>query len=187
MILEGIVTTMNSDGTVRIAAMGPFVEPAMKRLIVRPFTTSRTFENLSRTRQGVFHVTDDAELLARAALHRWDALPALKPATQVAGMILTDACRWYGFDVESIDQQELRATCCCRVVEQGFQREFFGWNRAKHAVLEAAILATRVHLLEASLLREELSRLTVLIEKTGGDAERRAFDLLRSHILESLS
>ena len=33
------------------------------------------------------------------------------------------------------------------IVHRGFRREFIGFNRARHAVLEAAIYATRVHML----------------------------------------
>ena len=57
VILEGIVTTLDEDGAVRVAPMGPTVEPSWQRLRLRPFTSSHTFENLKRTRQGVFHVT----------------------------------------------------------------------------------------------------------------------------------
>ena len=39
---------------------------------------------------------------------------------------------------------------------QQHHREFFGFNRAKHAVLEAAILATRVELLPADEILSEL-------------------------------
>ena len=70
-ILEGIVTTRNEDGAVNVAPMGPIIDPDeaphITRLHLRPFQTSTTFANLARTRQGVFHVTDDVLLLARAA------------------------------------------------------------------------------------------------------------------------
>ncbi len=49
-------------------------------------------------------------------------------------------------------------------------------------MVEAAILATRVHLLSAQQLRNELMRLSTMVEKTAGDQERRAFELLRAHI-----
>jgi hypothetical protein len=80
----------------------------------------------------------------------------------------------------------MRATLDCRVVERGFQREFFGLCRAKHAVVEAAILATRVHLLEPTQLRDELQRLAPLVKKTGGPTEERAFTVLQEFILAAL-
>ena len=60
--------------------MGPLVDEDMTRLVLRPYQTSRTYQNLKRTGQGVFHVTDDVELLAHAAVNRLEPLPALIPA-----------------------------------------------------------------------------------------------------------
>ena len=68
MILEGIVTTISADGTVNISPMGPRVNEPLTRLILRPYQTSTTYQNLKRTGQGVLHVTDDVELLAQAAV-----------------------------------------------------------------------------------------------------------------------
>ena len=71
------------------------------------------------------------------------------------------------------------------MIERGVVREFFGFNRGKHAVVEAAILATRVDLLESEFLAAEFQRLRVLVEKTGGDAERRAFEFLQAYLDEA--
>ena len=62
-LLEGIVTTLNDDGTPHIAPMGPIVDGEFNVLLLRPFRTSTTYQNLKRTGQGVLHVTDDVELL----------------------------------------------------------------------------------------------------------------------------
>ncbi len=183
MILEGVVTTLGLDGAMRIAPMGPIVEPGWERLVLRPFTSSRTFANLKRTGQGVFHITDDVELIAQAAVDQVAEAPPARVADSIQGKILVDACRWYGFKVESVDERDLRASLSCRIVESGFQREFAGFCRAKHAVIEAAILATRIHLLPQAQLREELARLMPLVEKTGGAAEQRAFRLLEHYIV----
>ena len=69
-----------------------------------------------------------------------------------------------------------------RIVHAGTLRDFFGFNRAKHAVVEAAILATRVHLLPREEIQAELSRLRIPVEKTAGPREREAFALLEHHI-----
>src|SRR5882672_3640304 len=94
-LLEGIVTTLNDDGSPHIAPMGPIVDTTFTRLLLRPFRTSTTYRNLKRTRVGVLHVTDDVDLFARAAVGQLTELPRLLPATAVNGVILTDACRWY--------------------------------------------------------------------------------------------
>ena len=68
LILEGIVTTTNADGQPNISPMGPIVEPDLRTLILRPYQTSTTFQNLKRTGVGIFHVVDNVNLLARAAI-----------------------------------------------------------------------------------------------------------------------
>jgi hypothetical protein len=182
VILEGIVTTINRDGTTNISPMGPIVDEAVTGLRLRPYKTSRTYENLMRTRQGVFHIVDDAQFLARAAIDKFDGPPRLIPATAVEGSILADACRWLAFRVESIDDLAERTTLDCGIVDRGRIRDFWGWNRARHAVLEAAILATRAHIIPVDEIRRQLSQLQVLVDKTAGDREREAFELLRAYI-----
>src|SRR6185436_11289334 len=140
LILEGLVTTMDGNGSVNIAPMGPIVDREITRLTLRPFTSSRTYANLKVTGAGVFHVTDDVELLARAAINELVSMPKSVPAASVRGVILSDACRWFAFQVLELDDREERTRIECQVVDSGYQRDFFGFNRAKHAVLEAAIL-----------------------------------------------
>ena len=65
LILEGLVTTLDDSGGVNVSPMGPIVDPQMQRLLLRPFPTSTTYGNLRRHGEGVFHVTDDVEMLAR--------------------------------------------------------------------------------------------------------------------------
>jgi hypothetical protein len=182
MILEGIVTTINADGSLNIAPMGPIVEGDFAAFLLRPYQTSTTYQNLKRNPFGVFHVVDDALLLARAAVDCWEDLPATFPASHISGKVLEAACRWYEFEVETLDDEEPRTNIKVRVVHAGHIKEFFGWNRAKHAVLEAAILATRVHLLSEAEIQEQIERLRIPIEKTAGPREREAFDLLNRYV-----
>jgi hypothetical protein len=182
MILEGIVTTLAPDGTVNIAPMGPRVDAAMERFLLRPFPTSRTYRNLKAHGEGVLHVTDDVLLLARAALGPVEPLPPLLPATRVRGVILEDACRYYEFRVRSLDDSEQRVRIEAEVVHAGRLRDFFGFNRAKHAVVEAAILATRTDFLPLDEIEAEYHKLAVLVDKTGGPREQEAFALLREHV-----
>ena len=181
-ILEGLVTTLNEDRSVNISPMGPIVDPLLRTLVLRPFRTSTTYDNLKRTGQGVFHITDDVKLIAQAAVGTPDPLPRLASAEKVAGMVLADACRWHEFTVESCNDDVERTLIVAQTVAQQQYREFFGFNRAKHAVLEAAILATRVALLPAEEILAELRRLQSSVEKTGGAAEQEAFDYLRDFI-----
>ena len=181
-ILEGIVTTQNADGGVNVSPMGPIVDDSLDRLWLRPFQTSTTYQNLKRTGRGVFHVTDDVELLAQAAVGQPGPLPRLIATPGGDELIIANACSWYAFEIESLDDSTERTSIVARVTDRGVLREFLGFNRAKHAVLEAAILATRLHLLGAQEVLAEFDRLQVAVDKTGAAAEQRAMAFLREHV-----
>lgn len=166
--------------------MGPLVDRDITRLVLRPYKTSRTYRNLKRTGKGILHVTDDVELLARAAIGQLHPPPQLVRHEASGGYLLADCCRWFAFEVVTLFDQTDRTTIECKVTDYGRVRDFFGFNRAKHAVVEAAILATRIHILPAQEIQDEMARLAVPVDKTAGDQERRAFDLLRQFIDRSL-
>jgi hypothetical protein len=182
MILEGIVTTVSPDGVVNIAPMGPEVGPDLDRFLLKPFKTAQTYRNLKAHGEGVLHVTDDVLLLARAALGPVEPLPTLVPACKVRGYVLDDACRYYEFRVRSVDDRSDRARIEVAVVHSGRRRCFFGFNRAKHAVLEAAILATRTDLLPLEEIEADYRKFAVIVAKTGGEQEHQAFALLQEHL-----
>lgn len=182
LILESIVTTRNADGTTNVAPMGPIVDEGITRLLLRPFRSSTTYANLVRTRCGVCHVTDDVLLFAQAAINQIDPWPDLRTAAVIAGDVLTGACRWFEFRVTNIDDVSERTEMTAEVVHQGRLRDFFGFNRAKHAVLEAAILATRLHLLPRADVLAQLDALRTPVEKTAGPRELQAFRMLESYI-----
>jgi len=182
MILEGIVTTLNDDGGVNIAPMGPRVDDAMRRFLLRPFRTAQTYRNLKRHGEGVLHVTDDVWLLARAALGPVEPSPPLVPAKRVKGFVLAETCRAYEFRVVSFDERDERVGIEVEVVHAERIRDFFGFNRAKHAVVEAAILATRTGFLPLGDIDAEFRKLAVIVDKTGGDQEHEALAFLRAHV-----
>lgn len=184
MILEGIVTTISAEGEVNIAPMGPAVDEKMERIVLRPFNTADTYRNLRHHDEGVLHVTDDVLLLAQAAMGKVDPPPALRPASYVKGWILAGACRYYEFRVLSIDEREERVRIEAEVVYRGWLRDFFGFNRAKHAVVEAAILATRTAFLPAAEIAAEFRKLKIIVTKTGGDREKQAFAFLEAHLAQ---
>ena len=184
MILEGIVTTLSPEGLLNVAPMGPQVDDTWRRYILRPYRTSTTYRNLKARGEGVLHVTDDVLLLARSAVGPAVEV-ATRPADAVAGRIILDACRYYEFRVTELDDRDDRTTIVVETVAEGRHRDFFGFNRAKHAVIEAAILATRTALLPREEILAEFERLAVLVAKTGGPAEHAAFDHLKKYLNEA--
>jgi hypothetical protein len=175
LIIETVVTTINPDGTVNCGAMG--VEWGEERIVIKPFQGTRTLRNLQARGAAVVNLTDDVLLFSQAALG--DPRPPVRPAVGVSGFVLEDACSWREVRVESIEAGE-RARVSTVVVGGGAGREFLGLNRARFAVLEASILASRVHLLPADEIASELERLAVLVEKTAGPREREAFAYVRA-------
>lgn len=184
MILEGLVTTLSASGELNVAPMGPRIEPEMRRFVLRPYRSSTTYGNLKATGDGVLHVTDDVLLLARAAIGLQVDVPT-REAEAVRGRILTTACRYFEFRVVDLDDREDRTTVVAQAVAEGRFRDFFGLNRAKHAVVEAAILATRVEFLPLTEILAEYRKLAVLVEKTGGPDEHAAYQLLLEHIRDA--
>ncbi len=182
MILEGLCTTQNADGSVNLAPMGPVVNAELSRFVFRPFQTSRTFQNLQRHRQGVFHVVDDVLLLAEAALGTPHETPRYLSAVHVEGHVLSDACRWYEFTVTAIEASQPRTEIETQLHHVGHLRDSFGFNRAKHAVIEATILATRLHLLTQNGIDQQWPWLQSAVDKTGGEQERRALQFVARHI-----
>lgn len=178
MIVETIVTSRDPGGAVNFAPMG--VEWGEEVIVLKPFLETSTFRNVSATGSAVVNLTDDAMLFAQGAISS-PQFPTV-PATVVNGVVLAAACSWRELEVLTIDATPPRSRIEARVVHRGLNREFIGFNRAKHAVLEAAILATRTHLLPAEQIRDEYARLQVLVDKTAGPREREAMALLTQYV-----
>jgi hypothetical protein len=177
MIVESIVTTVAADGTVNCAPMG--VEWGDDRIVLKPFLDTATYRNVTVARSAVVNLVDDVRIFARAAISN-PVYPTV-PAAVVKGVRLADCCSWRELEVRSIDSTPPRSRIETDVAHRGVVREFVGFNRARHAVLEAAIYATRLHLLPREFITSELERLQVIVDKTAGPAEQEAMALLTAH------
>jgi hypothetical protein len=178
MIIESIVTTRSADGTVNFAPMG--VEWGDSSIVLKPFLDTATYRNLSAGSAAVVNLTDDVRVFARAAISN-PQYPSV-PAVRVTGVVLADCCSWRELEVASIDRTPPRSRVDTRIVHSGTRRDFIGFNRASHAVLEAAIYATRLHLLGREFIDSELTRLQVIVDKTAGPREFEAMALLTDYI-----
>lgn len=187
LIVEGLVITAGEDGAPHLAPMGPLVDRGLSAFTLRPFCTSTTFANIERTGVAVFHITDDVELLARAAIGRAETPTRFETIATAPGHVLADCCRWFALRVTMAEIDPPRATFHCEVTQSKSVRDWFGFNRAKHAIVEAAILATRIGILPDADIRNEMTRLTIPVQKTAGEQERRAWQLLVDFIDERLN
>jgi hypothetical protein len=178
VIIESILTSMNAEGAINFAPMG--VEWGETTIVLKPFLETTTFRNLSATRTAVVNLTDDAMLFAQGAISS-PQFPWV-PAAVVHGAVLEAATAWREVEVVAIDDTPPRSRIETRVVHRGTRRDFLGFNRARHAVLEAAILATRTHMLPAEQIREEYARLQVIVDKTAGPREQEAMAMLTEYV-----
>lgn len=178
MIVESIVTSVSASGDVNVAPMG--VEWGETTIVLKPFLETTTFRNIEATGCAVVNLIDDVLLFARGATGT--ATAETVPAAHIQGVVLARTCSWREVEVVTLDATPPRSRIETRVVHQGYQREFLGFNRARHAVLEAAILATRTHLLPPEAIAAEYARLRVLVEKTAGPVEWEAWALLEAYV-----
>ena len=178
MIVESIVTTVSADGVVNCAPMG--VEWGDERIVLKPFLDTATYRNVTASRAAVVNLVDDVRLFARAAISN-PVYPTV-PAAVVRGVRLADCCSWREIEVRTVDSTPPRSRIDTAVVHSGQQREFIGFNRARHAVLEAAIYATRLHLLPREFVASEFVRLQVIVDKTAGPEEHEAMALLTAFV-----
>ena len=178
VILETIVTTMAEDGDVNCAPMG--VEWSEETIVLKPFLETATYRNVCAMRTAVVNLIDDVRVFARAAISNPE-YPTV-PATVVRGVVLADCCAWRELEVRAIDSTPPRSRIETTTVYRGTRRDFIGFNRARHAVLETAIYATRLHMLERDFIESEVARLQVIVDKTAGPREFEAMSLLTDFI-----
>ncbi len=183
MIIEAIFSTVNEVGLPNFAPMG--IVWGAEELTVRPFRQTRTYRNLIATGYGVANLTDDVLAFVESGLY--DALLPHFPASTIPGVIFQDACSWRELAVITANGTDERAEIRCRVVDQGWRRDFLGFNRARNAIVEAAILATRIHLQDPPTVLEALDRFGIIVIKTGDEVERMAFERVRDYVRRKLS
>ena len=178
MIIETIVTTVAADGVVNVAPMG--VEWGDAAIVLKPFLDTATYRNVTATKAAVVNLTDDVRVFARAAISN-PVYPTM-PAVAVRGVVLADCCTWRELAAHAIDATPPRSRIEMTVVHRGAHREFVGFNRACHAVLETAIYATRLHILPRAFVESELARLQTIVDKTAGPRELEAMAILADYI-----
>ena len=174
MIRETIVTTTDPDGRVHIAPIGIIADGEC--WVIAPFRPSATLENLQRVPHAVANYTDDVLVFAGCLTGRRDW--PVRPAATVRGAVLEQALAHAELTVEQVSEDDLRPRFHCRVVHEETHRPFRGFNRAQAAVIEAAILVSRLHMLPPEKVEREIAYLEIAVAKTAGPDERQAWDWL---------
>ena len=180
MIRETIITTLNADKSVHIAPMG--VREIDNLTVIAPFKPSTTLDNIKRTGQAVVNLTDDVRVFAGCLTGRYD-WPTV-PATVITGQRLENTLGHLELEVKKKDDDELRPRFFCEIKHQEIHRPFMGFNRAQAAVLELAILVSRLHMLPPEKIDTEIKYLEIALEKTAGNDEIEAWGWLMNRITE---
>lgn len=180
MIRETIVTTQGLDGHVHIAPLGLIVEG--EHLIIAPFRPSQTLDNLRANPHAVANYTDDVLVFAGCLTGRreWP----VHPASQIPGSVLDGALAHAELRVVGVTEDEQRPRFCCAVVHEASHAPFHGFNRAQAAVVEAAILVSRLHMLPPDKIEREIAYLQIAVDKTAGPRERQAWSWLMDRVAE---
>jgi hypothetical protein len=179
MIWETIVTTRSPLGRVHIAPMGiRMPEPGV--VLLAPFRPSTTLDNLLASRCAVVNLTDDVRVFAGCLTGRHDW--PIAACTHVPGVRLAGCLAHRELRVSSVEDDPQRPVVLCDVVHEQTHAPFRGFNRAQSAVVEAAILVSRLDMLPPEKIDAEVRYLAIAIEKTAGEAEREAWGWLMDRI-----
>jgi hypothetical protein len=178
LIVETIVTTKNAKGEVHIAPLGLIAEGANWALA--PFRPSRTLDNLREVPFAVASHTDDVRVFAGSLTGRKDW--ATRPAEKVDGAVLETAVSHWELAVDRVTEDDLRPRFSCRLVHAASHRPWGGFNRAQAAVLECAVLVSRLKMLPMDKIEAELRYLEIAVSKTAGEREQEAWGWLMERI-----
>jgi uncharacterized protein len=178
-IVETIVTTANEKGEVHIAPLG-LIE-AGEHWIIGPFKPSKTLDNLRANPFACASHTDDVRVFAGCVTGRktWPLVPAAK----IKGGRLATCLSHWELKVDKIVEDDLRPKFFCKVVHQENHAAWQGFSRAQAAVLELAVLTTRLNMLPPEKVESELKYLEIAITKTAAPREHEAWGWLMEKII----
>jgi uncharacterized protein len=180
MIRETIITTVNSGGTVHIAPLGIIADG--HGWVIAPFQPSTTLENLRTTPLAVVNCTDDVRIFAGCLTGRRDY--ELQPIAAFPVPRLKVALSHMRLHVVRVVEDIQRPRFHCAVLDIETHAPFMGFNRAQAAVVEAAILVSRLRLLKREKIEREMAYLEIAVSKTSGPAEQEAWLWLKKKVAD---
>ena len=178
MIRETIVSTMDEAGQVHFAPFGIMAED--DGWIIAPFRPSKTLDNLRVVPFAVANSTDDVRVFVGCLTGRsqWPTAAC----DEIAVPRLSGALAHAELAVTHISEDEQRPRFHCRVLRNVAHAPFQGFNRAQAAVIEAAILVSRLRMLPRDKVEREIAYLQIAVGKTAAAAEEEAWGWLMERI-----
>ncbi len=183
LIHETVVTTCSADGRVHVAPMG--VRYSDERTVVlMPFKPSTTLDNVLATRSAVLNWLTDVRVFAGCVTGRrdWPTVP-VTPATQGAPAVrLATALGHVPLALAEVSDDVQRPVLHMTRGAAVQHASFTGFVRAQAAVLEGAVLVSRLHMLDNDKIDREFAYLQIAIDKTAGPNELEAWGWLRDAV-----
>ncbi|WP_042267922.1 DUF447 domain-containing protein [Paraburkholderia heleia] len=180
MIHETIVTTAAPGGHPHIAPMGARYEGDF--VILSPFRPSVTLDNIVASRAAVLNFTTDVRVFAGCVTHCAADWPT-RVASRVASVRLAESLAHAELELEELRDDPQRPVLRMKCVHRETHAPFTGFNRAQAAVVEGAILVSRLFMLPPDKVDREMAYLQIAIDKTAGEAERTAWGWLTAAIV----
>ena len=178
-VRETIVTTTNIDGTIKVSPLGVYVEDNLIKL--RPFKPSLSLENIIRNKSGVINYIDDVKIFASCITKKNIDIEFVK-VKKINCSRIKNAISHTEFKVEKIEDDDKRPTIICSPVNEETHQIFYGFNRAKSAIIELCILASRLGIIDNEKINNEIKYLKIAINKTAGKDELEAWGWLIEYI-----
>jgi hypothetical protein len=174
MIFETIITSQDMEGRVHVTPFG--IRQQDNLVIISPYKPSTTLDNILATQRAVLNLTDDVRVFAGALTQRqpWTLLPA----ELIEGYRLADCLAHKELKLISVEEDILRPNLYLEIVHESQHHPFQGFNRAQAAVIELAVLVSRLKRLPLEKITQEMAYLTIAIEKTAGPKELEAWTWL---------
>lgn len=179
-IRESIITTLHEDGSAHITPMG--VHETGRGLMLGPFKPSATLNNLVREGTATINYPDDVRIFAGCLTGRRD-WPTM-PTDVIAGIRLHDCLAHTEIKVHTHEDHEQRPKFYCDVVHEQAHKPYHGYNRAQFAIIELAILTSRLHMLSAEKIDNEIEYLRIGLDKTAGERELEAWGWLMEKVTQ---
>lgn len=178
LIYEAVITTVSAEAEVHVAPMG--VRYAAADIVLMPFRPSTTLRNIEVTRRAVLNLVTDVRVFAGCVTGRkqWPTVPLAGDA----GVRLAAALGHVELRLAEVRDDPQRPVLRLERVAQAQHAPFLGMNRAQAAVVEGAVLVSRLHLLPADKIDTEMRYLQIAIDKTAGPAELEAWAWLQQAI-----
>ena len=178
-VRETIVTTRNENNTIKVSPLGVYIENDI--LKIKPFKPSISLDNILRNNSGVINYIDDVRIFASCITKKNINIEFVE-TNKINCARIKNSISHTEFIVKKVEHDDSRPTIICQTVNEEIHKMYYGFNRAKAAVIELCILASRLGIIDDEKIKDEIKYLKISIDKTAGEPELEAWNWLIEYI-----